>query len=48
MNNQARYKKRLSATVASTVAFGVSLSSTATQAETFSNKLLLTGGVSQV
>jgi hypothetical protein len=48
MNNQTRYKKRLLATVISTVTFGISLSSPVTQAETFSNKLLLTGGVSQV
>jgi len=48
MNNQTRYNKRLLATVISTVTFGISLNSPVTQAETFSNKLLLTGGVSQV
>ncbi|MDI1300195.1 DUF3034 family protein [Methylotenera sp.] len=48
MNKQTRFKKRLLATVVSTITLGVSFSSSTTQAETYSNKLLLTGGVSQV
>jgi hypothetical protein len=48
MNNQTRFKKRLLATVVSTITLGMSFSSSIAQAETYSNKLLLTGGVSQV
>ena len=48
MNKQTRFKKRLLATVVSTITLGVSFGSSIAQAETYSNKLLLTGGVSQV
>ncbi len=48
MNNQTRFKKRLLATVVSTITLGMGFSSSIAQAETYSNKLLLTGGVSQV
>ncbi|MDI1309507.1 MAG: DUF3034 family protein [Methylotenera sp.] len=48
MNKQNCFKKRLLATVASTITLGVSFSSSITHAENYSNKLLLTGGVSQV